>query len=200
MALMLWVVVWVAAVAVLLVIWAIAGYNAFVRLRNLFQNAFAQIDVQLKRRFELIPNLVEAAKAYLGHERETLTQVIRARAAAVSASERLDARPGNREELRSLATHDAALSGALGRLLAVIESYPELKADRTIAALTEELTATENKVSFARQAYNDAVLTYNTKIQSFPDNVLASIFRFDAAPSFATDAPAERAPVRVSFG
>ncbi len=199
MTLTLWIVAAVVVVLVLL-LWAIGGYNAFVRLRNRFQNAFAQIEVQLRRRFELIPNLVEAAKAYLGHERETLTHVIEARAAAVGASERLAARPGGAAELQGLATQDAALSGALGRLLAVIEAYPDLKADRTIATLTEELTATENKVSFARQAYNDAVLTYNTKVQSFPDNVLAWFFRFDTAPPFATDSPAERAPVRVSFG
>lgn len=199
MAQLTWVAVLVV-VGVVLLAWAIAGYNAFVRLRNRIQNAFAQIDVQLKRRFELIPNLVEAAKAYLTHERETLTAVISARAAAVSASERLAARPGGAEEMKALAAEDATLTGALKRLLAVVESYPNLKADRTIAAVTEELTATENKVSFARQAYNDAVLTYNTKIQQFPDNVLAGIFRFGAASPFATETPAERQPVRVSFG
>jgi LemA protein len=190
----------VVGLVVVLLAWAIAGYNAFVRLRNRFQNAFAQIDVQLKRRFELIPNLVEAAKAYLTHERETLTAVISARAAAVSASERLAARPGGAEEMKALAAEDATLTGALKRLLAVVESYPNLKADKTIASVTEELTATENKVSFARQAYNDAVLTYNTKVQQFPDNVLASVFRFDAAPPFATESAAERQAVRVSFG
>ena len=189
-----------AVVGVALIAWAIGGYNAFVTLRNRFQNAFAQIDVQLKRRFELIPNLVEAAKSYLTHERETLTAVINARAAAVSASERLAARPGGAEEVKALATEDAALSGALKRLMVVVESYPNLKADQTIASLSEELTATENKVSFARQAYNDAVLTYNTKIQQFPDNVLAAIFQFGAAAPFATEAAAERQPVRVSLG
>ena len=194
---------WIAVllgVGVVLLAWAIAGYNAFVRLRNRNQNAFAQIDVQLKRRFELIPNLVEAAKAYLGHERDTLTDVIRARAAAVSANERVAAHPGGAEELKALAVEDATLTGALRRLLAVVESYPNLKADQTIASLSEELTATENKVSFARQAYNDAVLTYNTKVQQFPDNILASIFRFGAAPPFATEAADERKAVRVSFG
>jgi LemA protein len=185
---------------VMLAGWAIGGYNAFVTLRNRFQNAFAQIDVQLKRRFELIPNLVEAARAYLTHEKETLAEVIRARASAVSASERVAAHPGGAEELKALAIEEATLTGALKRLLAVVEAYPDLKADRTIASLSEELTATENKVSYARQAYNDAVLTYNTKIQHFPDNILAAIFRFDAAPSFATESPVERQPVRVSFG
>jgi LemA protein len=197
------VLMWLAVLGVLgfvLLVWAIAGYNAFVRLRNRNQNAFAQIDVQLKRRFELIPNLVETAKAYLTHERETLTAVINARAAAVSASERVAAHPGNAADMKALAVEDAMLTGALRRLLAVVESYPNLKADKTIAAVTEELTATENKVSFARQAYNDSVLTFNTKIQQFPDNILAAIFRFDAAPPFATDSPAERQPVRVSFG
>ena len=187
-------------VGIALVGWAIGGYNAFVRLRNRFQNAFAQIDVQLKRRFELIPNLVEAARADLTHERETLTAVIAARAAAVSASERLAANPGGSAEMKALAAEDATLTGALRRLLAVVEAYPNLKADQTIASVSEELTATENKVSFARQAYNDAVLTYNTRIQQVPDNILASIFRFDAASSFATESPDERKPVRVSFG
>jgi LemA protein len=187
-------------VALVLVAWAIAGYNAFVRLRNRFQNAFAQIEVQLRRRFELIPNLVEATRAYLTHERETLTAVISARAAAVGASERLAARPGGIDEMKAVMAGDAALSDALRRLLAVVEAYPNLKADQTIASLTEELTATENKVAFARQAYNDAVLTYTTKVQLFPDNILAGIFRFDAAPPFATESAAERAPVRVSFG
>jgi len=194
---------WIAVllvVGIALVGWAIGGYNAFVRLRNRFQNAFSQIDVQLKRRFDLIPNLVEAARAYLTHERETLTAVISARAAAVSASERLAANPGGSAEMKALAAEDATLTGALKRLLAVVEAYPTLKADQTIASLTEELTATENKVSFARQAYNDAVLTYNTKTQQFPDNILASIFGFDAASSFATESADERKPVRVSFG
>jgi LemA protein len=199
MALLTWVAVMVVLGLVVLA-WAIAGYNAFVRLRNRFQNAFAQIDVQLKRRFELIPNLVDAAKAYLTHERETLTAVINARAAAVSASERLAAHPGNAADMKALAIEDATLTGALKRLLAVVESYPDLKADATIASVSEELIATENKVSFARQAYNDSVLVYNTKIQQFPDNILAAIFSFGAAPPFATDAPAERQPVRVSFG
>jgi LemA protein len=199
MALLTWVAILIGLV-VALVAWAIGGYNAFVRLRNRFQNAFSQIDVQLKRRFDLIPNLVEAARAYLTHERETLTAVISARAAAVSASERLAANPGGSAEMKALAAEDATLTGALKRLLAVVEAYPTLKADQTIASLTEELTATENKVSFARQAYNDAVLTYNTKTQQFPDNILASIFRFDAASSFATETADERKPVRVSFG
>lgn len=187
-------------VALVLVAWAIAGYNAFVRLRNRFQNAFAQIEVQLRRRFELIPNLVEAARAYLTHERETLTVVISARALAMGASERLAARPGGVDEMKAVMASETALSDALRRLLAVVESYPNLKADQTIASVSEELTATENKVAFARQAYNDAVLTYNTRIQLFPANILAAIFRFDAAPPFATESPAERAPVRVSFG
>src|SRR5687768_3187382 len=153
---------WIAlAIVVALGVWAITIYNGLVALRNRFRNAFAQIDVQLKRRFELIPNLVEATKAYLHHERETLESVVRARATAVGASERLAAHPGSADDLRALAAEDAALTGALRRLLAVVEAYPNLKADQTVTNLTDELTATENKVSFARQAYNDAVLTYN---------------------------------------
>jgi LemA protein len=187
------------AVVVVLAAWAILGYNALVRLRNRFVNAFAQIDVQLKRRFDLVPNLVAAAKGYLGHERETLESVTRARAAAVSADERAAANPRNAEAVRQLAIEDAGLSGALGRLFALIESYPELKADKTIASLSEELTSTENKVAFARQAYNDAVLRYNTGIQTFPSNILAALFSFREASPYQTELAEERQPVRVSL-
>ncbi|MGH8616264.1 MAG: LemA family protein [Burkholderiales bacterium] len=187
------------AIAVVLAAWAILGYNALVRLRNRFVNAFAQIDVQLKRRFDLIPNLVETARGYLKHERETLESVTRARAAAVSASEKAAANPRSAEAIRQLAAEDAGLSGALQRLFALVESYPDLKADKTIASLSEELTSTENKVAFARQAYNDAVLRYNTAIQIFPSNLLAAIFSFREASSFQTERPEERQPVRVSL-
>ena len=188
-----------ALVAVVLVAWAIVGYNALVRLRNRFVNAFAQIEVQLKRRFDLIPNLVETARGYLKHERETLESVMRARTAAVSASERAAANPRNADAIRQLAAEDAGLSGALQRLFALVEAYPELKADKAIASLTEELTSTENKVAFARQAYNDAVLRYNTAIQVFPTNILAAVFSFHDASPYQTERPEERDPVRVSL-
>jgi LemA protein len=184
---------------VLLAAWVILGYNALVRLRNRFLNAFAQIEVQLKRRFDLVPNLVEAARGYLKHERETLESVTRARAAAVSASERAASDPRSAEAVRQLAAEDAGLSGALQRLFALIESYPDLKADRTIASLSEELTSTENKVAFARQAYNDAVLRYNTGIQTFPSNILAGIFSFRDASPYQTELHEERQPVRATL-
>ncbi len=187
------------AIAVVLATWAIVGYNALVVLRNRFVNAFAQIDVQLKRRFDLVPNLVETARGYLKHERETLEAVTRARAAAVSAQTRAAANPRSAEAVRQLAVEDAGLSGALQRLFALVEAYPELKADKAIASLSEELTSTENKIAFARQAYNDAVLRYNTAIQVFPSNILAAIFSFREASSFQTEHPEERQPVRVSL-
>jgi LemA protein len=189
-----------AGIVVVLAAWLILGYNALIRLRNRNANAFAQIDVQLKRRFDLVPNLVEAARGYLKHERETLESVTRARAAAVSASERAAANPRSAEAVRQLAVEDAGLSGALQRLFALIEAYPDLKADRTVAGLSEELTSTENKVAFARQAYNDAVLRYNTGIQTFPSNVLAALFSFRDASPYQTELPEERQPVRVSLG
>lgn len=188
------------ALVFVLVAWLILGYNGLVRLRNRFVNAFAQIDVQLKRRFDLVPNLVEAAKGYLKHENKTLESVTLARAAAVSASDRAAANPRSADAVRQLAAEDAGLSGALGRLFALIESYPELKADKTIASLSEELTSTENKVAFARQAYNDAVLRYNTGIQTFPSNILAALFAFREASPYQTELAEERQPVRVSLG
>jgi LemA protein len=188
-----------AMIAAVLIAWAIVGYNALVRLRNRFVNAFAQIEVQLKRRFDLVPNLVETARGYLTHERETLESVMRARTAAVSASARAAANPRSADAVRQLAAEDAGLSGALQRLFALVESYPQLKADQTIASLTEELTSTENKVAYARQAYNDAVLRYNTAIQVFPTNILAAVFAFRDASPYQTERPEEREPVRVSL-
>jgi LemA protein len=188
-----------AAIVVVLAAWAILGYNALVRLRNRVLNAFAQIDVQLKRRFDLVPNIVEAAKGYLQHESGTLEAVTRARASAVSASERAAANPRSGEAVQRLAAEDAGLTGALQRLFALVESYPELKADKTIASLSEELTSTENKVAFARQAYNDSVLRYNTDIQTFPSNILAALFSFRDASPYQTESPEERQPVRVKL-
>jgi LemA protein len=183
-----------------LAVWAIAIYNGLVALRNRFKNAYAQIDVQLKRRYDLIPNLVEAVKGYLQHERQTLDAVIQARGSAVGAAQRAAAAPGDPAAMQGLAQAEGALGGALGRLLAVFESYPELKANQNVAALQEELTSTENKVAFARQAYNDSVMQYNTKRESFPDNLFASAFGFGAAELLAaTDSAEERAVPRVKL-
>ncbi|MGH8689295.1 MAG: LemA family protein [Burkholderiales bacterium] len=178
----------------------IAIFNGLVTLRNRFKNAFAQIDVQLKRRYDLIPNLVEAAKGYLAHERETLEAVIAARGAAVSAAQRAAASPGEPSAMAGLTQAEGTLGGALGRLLAVFESYPDLKANQNILQVQEELTSTENKVGFARQGYNDAVMVYNTKRESFPDNVIAGLFGFQEAKMLeATESAGERKAPQVKF-
>ena len=183
-----------------LIVWAIAIYNGLVALRNRFKNAYAQIDVQLKRRYDLIPNLVESVKGYLQHERQTLDAVVQARGNAVSAAQRAAAAPGEPAAMQGLAQAEAALGGALGRLVAVFESYPDLKANQTVLALQEELTSTENKVAFARQAYNDSVMQYNTKRESFPDNIFAGAFGFHAAELLAaTESADERAAPRVKL-
>ena len=188
------------AVVVGLAAWAIAVYNGLVALRNRFRNAFAQIDVQLRRRYDLIPNLVESVKGYLQHERQTLEAVIQARGSAVSAAQRAAAAPGDPAAMHGLAQAEGALGGALGRLLAVFEAYPDLKANQNVLALQEELTSTENKVAFARQAYNDSVMQYNTKRESFPDNVLAGAFGFAPAELLqATEHAEQRVAPKVSF-
>jgi LemA protein len=180
--------------------YVIAIYNGLVTLRNRFKNAFAQIDVQLKRRYDLIPNLVEAAKGYLTHERQTLEAVIAARGAAVSAAQRAAAAPGDPSAMAGLAQAEGALGGALGRLLAVFEAYPDLKANQNILQVQEELTSTENKVAFARQGYNDAVMTYNTRRESFPDNLVAGVFAFKEAMLLeATESKEERQAPKVKF-
>jgi LemA protein len=179
---------------------AITIYNRLVALRNRFKNAFAQIDVQLKRRYDLIPNLVEAAKGYLAHERQTLEAVIAARGAAVTAAQRAAQAPGDAAAMTGLAQAEGVLGGALGRLLAVFENYPDLKANQNILQVQEELTSTENKVAFARQGYNDAVMTYNTKRETFPDNVVAGLFGFKEATLLeATESPEERKAPKVQF-
>ena len=183
-----------------LVVAAIATYNGLVGLRNRYRNAFAQIDVQLKRRHDLVPNLVETAKGYLAHERQTLEAVVLARQTAVHAAERAAARPGQPEAMRGLDAAEAGLVGALGRLFALVEAYPELKADRTMLALQEELASTENRVAFARQAYNDAVMEYNTGRERFPATLLAGALGFQGAELLqATESPEERRAPRVSF-
>ncbi len=177
-------------------------YNALVTARNAFRNAFAQIDVQLQRRFDLIPNLVETAKGYLAHERETLEAVTAARGAAVSGLAAAKASPGDPAAMERLAQGQGALDSALGRLLAVAEAYPDLKANQNMRQLTEELTSTENKVGFARQAYNDAVMGYNNRREVFPSNIVAGMFGFDQAELF--DIPKDqrlevRAAPKVEF-
>lgn len=178
---------------------AVGLYNRLVALRNRFRNAYAQIDVQLKRRYDLIPNLVETAKAYLKHERETLEAVIRARNAAYSASRAAAAQPGDPQAMRDLAGAEGTLAGVIGRLFAVAEQYPDLKANQTMARLMEELTSTENKIAFARQAYNDAVMLYNTKCETFPAVLIARLFGFQPAALFEVKAEAEREAPRVQF-
>ncbi|MEM6912177.1 MAG: LemA family protein [Verrucomicrobiota bacterium] len=185
--------------ALLLVLWFFGTYNALVTLRNRFQNAFAQIDVQLKRRYDLIPNLVETAKGYMAHERETLEAVIAARNAAASANQTLAGNPGDPGDMKSLLAAEAGLSGTLGKLFALSEAYPDLKANQNMMQLTEELTSTENKISFARQAYNDSVMTYNTKRETVPSNIVAGFGGFTEAALFEVENPSEREAVKVSF-
>jgi len=181
-------------------VWATSIYNGLVVLRNRFKNAFAQIDVQLKRRYDLIPNLVETAKGYMAHERQTLEAVIAARNSAASANQRAAANPADGAAIQGLATAEAGLAGALGRLFAVSEAYPDLKANQNMMQLTEELTSTENKIAFARQAFNDAVMSYNTRIESFPDNIVAGMFQFKSAELLqATESAEERKAPKVSF-
>ncbi len=185
--------------AAVVVVFAIGAYNGLVALRNRFKNAFAQIEVQLKRRYDLIPNLVETAKAYMQHERGTLEAVINARNMAATASSKAAAHPEDAGAIKGLVGAESALSGALGRLFALAEAYPDLKANQNMMQLSEELTSTENKIAFARQAYNDAVMAYNTKRETFPTVLIAGMLNFLPAELFATSEPSEREPVKVSF-
>jgi LemA protein len=188
------------AIVVALVVWAVSIYNGLVTLRNRFKNAFAQIDVQLKRRYDLIPNLVETAKGYMKHERETLEAVIKARNVAVAAAQAASANPGNPAAMQQLGQAEGALTGVLGRLFALAEAYPDLKANQNMLSLQEELTSTENKVAFSRQAYNDSVMEYNTKRESFPENIFAGAFGFGPAELLqATETAEERRPPKVAF-
>ncbi len=188
------------ALIVAVAVWGMSAYNRLVAQRNEFKNSFAQIDVQLKRRYDLIPNLVETAKKYISHERETLEAVTRARNTAVSAHAAVAGDPANPEAMRQLAAAEGGLSGALGRLFAVAEAYPDLKANQTMMQLTEELTSTENRIAFARQAFNDAVMTYNNAVQQFPSNFIAGAFSFQPAELLkATESDEERKAVKVQF-
>ncbi len=193
---------WIVALGVVAVIAiAVVGvYNKLVRLRNRFKNAFAQIDVQLKRRHDLIPNLVETAKGYMKHERETLEAVIQARTRAVDAGKAAALDPSNAAAIQGLVGAENALTQSLGRLFALAESYPDLKANQNMLSLQEELTSTENKVAFSRQAYNDSVMAYNTQREVFPANIVAGMFSFGPAQMFelSEDDAAREAP-KVSF-
>jgi LemA protein len=186
-------------IIVLLVLFVVGIYNSLVTLRNRYKNAFAQIDVQLKRRYDLIPNLVETAKGYMKHERETLEAVIQARNQAVSAEGRAAANPGDANAMKGLMGAEGALTGALGRLFALMESYPDLKANQNMMQLSEELTSTENRVAFARQAYNDAVTEYNTSREKFPNVLIAGPMGFTAAELFEIEVKEEREAPKVKF-
>ena len=179
--------------------WIVGAYNRLVALRNRFKNAFAQIDVQLKRRCDLIPNLVETAKGYIKHERGTLEAVVAARNAASAANVRAAQNPGDASAMKELSGAESALTSTLGRLFAVAEAYPDLKANTTMMALMEELTSTENKVAFARQAYNDAVMGYNTQRETFPTNMVAGPFNFGPAELFVIEKPEEKEAPKVSI-
>lgn len=182
-----------------ILMWLVGGYNRLVALRNRFKNAYAQIDVQLKRRYDLIPNLVETAKGYIKHERGTLEAVIAARNAASAANVRAAQAPGDATAMKELSGAETALTGSLGRLFALSEAYPDLKANTTMMSLMEELTSTENKVSFARQAYNDSVMSYNTVRESFPTNLIAGPFNFGPAELFVIEKAEEKEAPKVTF-
>ncbi len=184
----------IVGLAIVVAMWGVGIYNGLVTARNAFKNAFAQIDVQLQRRFDLIPNLVETAKGYLSHERQTLEAVVAARGAAINGLQAAAANPGDRAAMAELAQTQGALNGALGRLLAVVEAYPDLKASQNMMQLTEELTSTENRVAFARQAYNDAAMAYNNRREVFPSSIVAGMFRFE--PAALLEIAADRAEVR----
>jgi LemA protein len=192
----------IGAIAVLVlvaIVWGVAIFNRLVTMRNRFKNAFAQIDVQLKRRYDLIPNLVETAKGYIKHERETLEAVIAARNQATAAAGKASANPADAGAIAGLAGAEGALSGALGRLFALVESYPDLKANQNMMQLSEELTSTENKISFARQAFNDEVMLYNIAREVFPSVIIAGMFGFTPAQLLEIESPEERKAPKVSF-
>ena len=194
----------IIAIVLLVVVLGLVGfvigvYNKLVTMRNRYKNAYAQIDVQLKRRYDLIPNLVEIAKGYIKHERETLENVTKARNIAYTASQAAAANPGDAGAMKNLVSAESGLAGTLSRLMMVSEQYPDLKANQNMMQLTEELTSTENKISFARQAYNDSVMVYNTDREVFPSNLIAGMFNFGAAELFVVDKPEQKDAPKVSF-
>ena len=189
----------ILVVAVIIVVFAVSIYNGLVALRNRYKNAFAQIDVQLKRRYDLIPNLVETAKGYIKHERETLEAVIAARNQAAAAGAKAATNPGDHNAMQQLAGAEGQLAGAMSKMMLVVERYPDLKANQTMSQLMEELTSTENKVAFSRQAYNDAVMAYNTAREKFPAVILAGAMGFQPADLFEISDAQEREAPKVSF-
>ncbi|MDR2117541.1 MAG: LemA family protein [Planctomycetaceae bacterium] len=186
-------------VPVILLFWVIGIYNGLITKRNRYKNAFAQIDVQLKRRYDLIPNLVETVKGYLKHERETLEAVINARNQAQGAAGQAAANPSDPQAIQKLNRAEGELTGALSRLMVLVEQYPDLKANQNMLALQEELTSTENKVAFSRQAYNDSVMDYNTSREVFPSNIVSGIFNFGVATPFEVENESERQTPKVTF-
>jgi len=192
--------VWILlAVLVVLVLWFIAVYNGLVVARNRFKNAFSQIDVQLKRRYDLIPNLVETAKGYMKHEKDTLEAVVAMRNQAMAANQRASANPGDPAAMQALGSAESALTGALTRFMAVTEAYPDLKANQNMLQLQEELTSTENRVAFSRQAYNDSVTAYNNQREVFPTVIVANVAGFTSAELLQIESPQERQAPKVSF-
>lgn len=189
----------ILGVITFLILYMIVIYNRLVKLKNRFKNAFAQIDVQLRRRYDLIPNLVETAKAYLKHEQDTLTHVIEARNQAMAAMKRASAHPDDAGAIKALAGAEGLLGGAMLNFNALQEAYPDLKADKTMMQLSEELTSTENKVSFARQSYNDEVMVYNTQRETFPDVLLVGMMGFKGAELFEVESPEVRERIKVAF-
>jgi LemA protein len=189
----------VLGLIVVILFFAVGGYNRLVTLRNRVKNAFAQIDVQLTRRHDLIPNLVETVKGYIKHERETLEAVIAARNTAIAGLKAAEADPSSAAAIQQLGGAESALTGALSRLLAVVEAYPDLKANQNMMQLTEELSSTENRVAFARQAYNDSVMDYNNACEMFPSGVIANLFQFKSATLLEIESPEMRAVPKVSF-
>jgi len=182
-----------------LFLWIVSVYNGLVTHRNRYKNAFAQIDVQLKRRYDLIPNLVETVKGYIKHERETLEAVIQARNAAFGAAGKAASDPTDVQSMKQLNRAEGELTGAMNRLMVVVEQYPDLKANQNMLSLQEELTSTENKVAFARQSFNDAVTTYNTAREVFPSNIISGMFNFSEASLFEVENPGERVAPKVAF-
>ncbi|UCE76893.1 MAG: LemA family protein [Gammaproteobacteria bacterium] len=189
----------ILGIAAAVILYGIVLYNNLVSLRNRVKNGFSQIDVQLTRRHDLIPNLVEAVKGYMSHERGTLEDVVRARNAAVTGLQNAAADPSNPEAIKQLGAAEGALNGALGRLFALAEAYPDLKASQNMMQFQEELASTENKVAFARQAFNDAVMNYNTGCESFPGSIVANNFNFRPAEFLEIEAPEKREVPEVSF-
>lgn len=189
----------ILVIIILIVLFVISCYNKLIQLKNHFKNAFAQIDVQLLRRHELIPNLVETAKGYMKHEKDTFEAVVNARNMAVSAQQKAASDPSDPKAIKDLSAAEGALSGTLGRLFALAEAYPDLKANENMMQLSEELTSTENKISFARQAYNDSVMKYNTAREVFPANQIAGMFNFSEAELFLLEEPEARTAPKVSF-